>query len=212
MLEHKLAQYYDTPIIDALLYAVSAELDELESAFNDLKYKRWIDTGEGVQLDGIGTILNRPRKIDKSIALQFFGFENQMNTVGFGQARFRSYGDGYLVSTSLDDYEYRKILWLKVFKNCSFATANDTIKSVGIIFGVDLVIMQEIGNAKFSLSVNRVLSQSEILLAKAVDMLIRAGGVGCEFISNYNGDNFFGFNHQKGAKGFGVGEFASIII
>ena len=43
-------------------------------------------------------------------------------------------------------------------------------------------------------------------------MLIRAGGVGCEFISNYNGDNFFGFNHQQGAKGFGVGEFASIVI
>ena len=61
--------YGDKPVLRAILTALGAEMDELNQAVNDIENKRWIDTAEGVQLDGIGEIVDRSRQIDKAIAI-----------------------------------------------------------------------------------------------------------------------------------------------
>lgn len=210
MLEHCLAQYADKEVIEAFLSAVATELDSIDSVLYDLKYNRWIDTGSGKQLDGIGTIVSQDRIISDAVAIPFFGFYGQNNTTGFNQARFRSKDESYLSSDTLSDAEYRLVLWAKVSKNNSLGYLEDTIKSVQFIFDTDLVIIQDVGNAKFSIGIGRTITASEKTLAKALDLFIRAGGVSYQFISSFDKDNVFGFSTSKNAKGFGIGKFASI--
>lgn len=71
MKDHLIAQFADKPVIYAELDALGAELDLLRQAFTDLREKRWIDTGEGMQLNGIGTIVDRLTTQYKSSSLAF---------------------------------------------------------------------------------------------------------------------------------------------
>ena len=208
MHEHLIAQFHDKPAIYAELYALGEEMDLLDKAFIDLRDLRWIDTGQGVQLDGIGTIVGQDRQIANAVAVPFFGFFGQIGTMGFEQARFRDYGEAWLASYNLSDAEYRLVLWAKVAKNITNGTAEDTIRSLMFIFNAPTVFLWEIGNAKIRVGIGRKLEQSDILLAKAFDLFIRAGGVGIIDAVYFDYDNYFGFLGQKNAKGFEEGSFA----
>lgn len=211
MREHLLAQFDDKFIIDALMAAVAEELNLLETAMNDVQEKRWIDTGEGVQLDGIGRIVDRSRIVDKAIADAFFGFEGQTGIDTFGKARFRSIGDEYLSSIELNDDVYRRILWAKVFYDNSNGTIPDILLSTRKILNTQNVSLAEVGNANFHLIIGGNLSESQILLMKSLNLIVKGGGIGIKYIVTYNDKNYFGFRHQPNSKGFGIGEFARII-
>lgn len=201
--------YGDKPVLRAILSALGAEMDELNQAVNDLKNKRWIDTAEGVQLDGIGEIVDRNRQIDKAIAIKVFGFYGQPNIAGFGGARFRGTNESSLSTYVLNDAEYGLVLALKAMKNNSRATAEDTIKSLKYIYNVPTISFEEVGNANVIVGIGKVLSDNEKLLANAADLVIRAGGVGLKYKSYYPAV-YFGFLSQPNARGFGVGSFAHI--
>lgn len=210
MIGHLLAQFDNKEVLEAIIYAVFAEIDELAKAFDDLQRRRWIDTGEGVQLDKIGEIIDRPRKIDGTIPLSFFGFKYQPSGKGFRQARFRSAGEGYLTSSDLLDDEYRRVLWLKVFKNTTNSTAEHTIAAFKRLLDCNRVIIHELGNAKMSVAVDRALSDVELLFIQAINLSIYTGGVGIRYLNTFNGPAYFGFRGQKAAKGFGIGSFARV--
>ena len=201
--------YGDKPVLRAILSALGAEMDEINQAVNDLKNKRWIDTGEGVQLDGIGEIVDRRRQIDKAIAVQVFGFQGQPNIAGFGEARFRGANESTLATYILDDSEYKLVLALKAMKNNSRATAEDTINSLKYIYNAPTISYEEVGNANVIVGIGKKLTDNEKLLANAVDLVVRAGGVGMKYKSYYP-SNYFGFLSQPNARGFGVGSFAHI--
>jgi hypothetical protein len=201
--------YDDKPVLRAILSALGAEMDELNQAVNDLKNKRWIDTGEGVQLDGIGEIVDRSRQIDKAIAIPVFGFLGQPNVKGFGQARFRGNNETTLTSYILEDAEYKLVLAQKVRKNNSRGTAEDTLQSLKFIFDAPTVAMEEVGNANIVVAIGRKLDDSDKILANAVDLIIRAGGVGLKYKAYYP-SAYFGFLGQPNAQGFGQGAFAQI--
>lgn len=201
--------YGDKPVLRAILTALGAEMDELNQAVNNLKNKRWINKAEGVQLDGLGEIVVRNRQIDEAIAVQLFGFWGQPNVVGFGQARFRQTGEDNLQTYILADAEYRLALAMKVAVNSSRGTAEDTISSLRYAFNAP-IRMEEIGNANIIVSIGRELTDNERLLANALDMIIRAGGVGLKYKSYFNINHYFGFLGQPNAKGFGVGQFAHV--
>lgn len=201
--------YDDKPVLRAILSALGAEMDELNQAINDLKSKRWIDTAEGVQLDGIGEIVDRNRQIDKAVAIPFFGFDGQPNAKGFGQARFRGYKEATLTSYILKDAEYKLVLSQKVHKNSSCGTAEDTLQSLKFIFGAQQAVIEEVGNANIVVAIGKQLQDSDKILANAVDLVIRAGGVGLKYKAYYP-SAYFGFLGQPGARGFGQGAFAQI--
>lgn len=211
MMEHLLAQFDSKFVIDTLLSALAEELDLLETAMIDVQEKRWIDTGEGVQLDGIGRIVDRTRIVDKAIAEKFFGFDGQTGVDTFGKARFRSVGDEYLSSTELNDDIYRRILWAKVFYDNSNGTIPDILQSTRKILNTQNVSIAEVGNANFHLIIGGNLSESQILLMKSLNLIVKGGGIGIKYIVTYNDKNYFGFRHQPNSKGFGIGEFARII-
>ena len=201
--------YGDKPILRAIIEALGAELDELNTAIIDCKNKRWINKADGVQLDKIGEIVVQSRQIDKAIAMKLFGFYGQPNTVGFGQARFREHGEDNLETYVLADAEYRMILAVKAVMNNSQCSAEETLQSLRYVFNAP-IRMEEIGNAQIIVSVGRRLSDNEKVLANAINLIVRAGGVSIEYKSFYNQNHYFGFLGQPNAKGFGVGEFAHI--
>lgn len=211
MKQHLIGQFWDKRVLAAELEALGEELDELAQVFDDLKSKRWIDTGEGEQLDGIGRLINQPRQIADAVQLSFFGFFGQENAQGFEVGRFRDDWEIWLASVNLNDEQYRKILWLKVFKDISHGTAEDTIASTKRIFNAPYVSLAEVGNAKIFIGIGRILTDSEIHLVKAVDLIVRAAGVGVQGMSHFDYDNYFGFLGQPNAKSFDVGFFADDI-
>lgn len=210
MKEHLISQFSGKKVLNVIIDSLGEEMDEIEQAFSDLQNKRWIDTGEGVQLDGIGEIVCRSRQIDSAVQIPFFGFEGQPNTLTFDQGRFRDEWESWLESVNLSDPEYRMILWQKVAKNTSLGTAEDTISSLKFIFDASKVVLSDIGNAKISVAIGRKLNANDIAMAKAVDLTIRAGGVGIKEQMYFNTDNYFGFLGQSESKGFDIGELADL--
>jgi len=205
---HLIGQFQDKKVLNAIIEALGEELDELDAVFDDLRNKRWIDTGEGKQLDGIGEIVGQARQISNALAIPFFGFEGQLGTMGFEQARFRDTNETWLESYNLSDPEYRRVLWAKVGKNITDGTAEKTIDSISFIFNAPHVFVGETGNAKIAIGVGRRLTKGDMLLADAVDLLVRAGGVGVDWKTQFNYDGYFGFLGQLNAKGFEAGSFA----
>ena len=210
MIGHLLMQFSQSVNMHIFLNALGAELDELTQALEDLQNKRWIDTGAGVQLDNIGVLVDRSRNISGSIQLEFFAFYDQPNALSFGVGRFRDTpAVAYLATSTLDDETYRPVLWHKVSKDTTTGTTESTIESVKFIFSAPVVTLTELGNAKIGIGVGRELSDNDVVLARALDLFIRAGGVGVVFIIDFPED-YFGFADQN-AKGFDVGVLPTLV-
>ena len=211
MINHLLMQFSQAVNMHIFLNALGAELDELTTALDDLQNKRWIDTGSGVQLDNIGILIDRSRQIAGSIQLEFFGFFDQPNTLSFDIGRFRDTPSvPYTATSTLDDETYRPVLWHKVSKDTTTGTTESTIESVKFIYSAPFVTLTELGNAKIGIGIGRELTDNDIVLARALDLFVRAGGVGLDFVSEIPED-YFGFVDQQGAKGFEVGVFSDLI-
>lgn len=207
MQNHLISQFQGKKVIRSLLDVWGNDMDELEKVFLDLKNKRWIDSGDGVQLDGVGEIVVQSRQISEAVQLSFFGFEGQPNALTFSEGRFRETNETHLQTVNLADPEYRTVLWAKVSKNTSFGYGDDTIRSLKFIFNAKIVL-HEMGNAKIAVAIGRRLTPNEITMANAIDLLVRAGGVGIAYLSMFEYDNYFGFLGQQNAKGFDTGAFA----
>ena len=208
MERHLISQFQEKRVLGALIEALGEEMDELGTVFEDLREKRWIETGEGAQLDGIGEIVGRSRQIDQAIPLVFFGFSHQAETVGFGQGRFRKEKESWLTSSNLQDTEYRLLLWHKIFKNTSDGTSESTIRSIQYIYQAPKVVLEETGNATIAIGIGKELTPSEQIFAKALDLLVRPGGVKLKERTYFDGESFFGFLGKNGAMGFGQGKMA----
>ena len=212
MINHLLMQFSKSVNMRIFLNALGAELDELTQVLNDLQNKRWIDTGSGVQLDNIGVLINRSRYIEGSIQLEFFGFIDQPNIQTFGVGRFRdTTAVTYVTSAVLDDETYRPVLWHKVSKDTTNGTTESTIESLKFIFNAPFVIVREKGNAKFDVGIGRELSDNDITLARAINLFIKAAGVGVDLKYKIP-EKYFGFRCQPNAYGFEVGSFPDEIL
>ncbi len=207
MVDRLLAQFGSSPNLEALVRVLGERFNVLERVIADLQEKRWIETAEGVQLDGCGEIVAQPRTISSAIAIPFFGFYGQPAIRGFGKARFRRRYEHYLSSASLQDPEYRKLIKAKVAKNISWGTTEETISSFQQIFEAPKVVLTETGNAKMRVGIARELSEGERVFVQALDLFVRPGGVGVDIRSHFSENGTFGFRDQ-GFQGFDTGKFA----
>ena len=70
--------------------------------------------------------------------------------------------------------------------------------------------LTELGDAKIGIGIGRELTDNDVTLARALDLFIRAGGVGLDFVEEIP-DNYFGFVDQSDAQGFEVGVLPTLI-
>lgn len=207
MLDRLLAQFEGKPRMEGLVRVLGNRLNKCEAVLIDMQEKRSIDTALGVQLDGCGVIVDQARLIDKAIALPFFGFRGQPNGRGFGKARFRQQGESARSSATLGDAEFRKIIKAKIAKNVSWGNAEEVISSFQAIFKAPRVIVSETGSATIRVGICRELNEAERILAQAMNLFVKPGGIGIQVKAHFNPASTFGFQEQ-GLQGFGAGKFA----
>lgn len=202
--DHWLSQFGDKPRLEALVKALLKPADGLQGALRDLYDKRWLDQAEGKQLDGIGEIVGLSRVLENAVYVPFFGFASQPNTQTFGVARIRRRNERPVAgSTTLLDPEYRKLLYWKIAVNNGHGTTPEIIAAIKPIFDVTRVIVENAGNAKIRIWMNRIPGLADALLNDPYRWIPKAAGVGIEVI-NVSGEKPFGFRSQ-GFFGFGVG-------
>ncbi|SHI61598.1 Protein of unknown function [Anaerovibrio lipolyticus DSM 3074] len=214
MRNHLIAEFQwegeDKPVLRAIIEALGEELNELQQVLYDLNKERTKERAVGKQLDGIGEIVGIGRTIDEAIAIKFFGFSGQPNVGTFDEARFRDMDEENLTSYTMVDPEYRMIIDQKIIKNTSKGTTEDTIRSLKAAFNAPLVVLEELGNANIGIGIGRKLTDNEMMLVNAANLIVRPGGVGLKYKVSYNANNYFGFLDQPYALGFDEGKFVDI--
>lgn len=203
---HWLAQFPNGTRLEALVRALHQPMAGVQSALLQLLRNRWLDVAEGAQLDGIGEIVGLPRVIDDVVYVQFFGFIDQPGIAGFGVGRLRRANELTIGgSTTLLDPEYRRLLYWKIAINNGHGTTPEIISALKPILEVDTVVVQDRGNAKIAIWVDRLPGLSDPLMVNARRWVPKAAGVGLILSASTNKP--FGFVEQ-GFYGFGVGVMA----
>lgn len=214
MLGLLLAQFEGKPVIRAILELIGEEFDRMSSVRQDIRTQMWPDVAIGKQLDMCGEVADISRKVDKAIAVDFFGFPDHGNN-GFGMARFRRYGEPYLSTSELRDEEYRLAIFSKIAKNTTDGSRQSTIDSIKRMFNISRVIAVNGGNAKMRIGVGRYVTSNELSLINELDLIIRGAGIGIIYFYWFNDGNTFGFSrggeNPGNFAGFGKGTFARLL-
>lgn len=214
MLGLLLAQFEGKPVIRAILELIGEEFDRMSSVRQDIRTQMWPDVAIGKQLDMCGEVADISRKVDKAIAVDFFGFPDHGNN-GFGMARFRRYGEPYLYTSELRDEEYRLAIFSKIAKNTTDGSRQSTLDSIRRMFNISRVIAVNGGNAKMRIGVGRYVTSNELSLINELDLIIRGAGIGIIYFYWFNDGNTFGFSrggeNPGNFAGFGKGTFARLL-
>lgn len=202
-----LNQFRNKPVFESFVKALYQPMSGLHKAFFDLQFKRGLDTAEGVQLDRIGDIVGLKRTLNNAESIIFFGFEEQTDVKGFGQARLRrAYERTTGGSVSLPDYEYRMLLKWKIAVNNGHGTAEEVINAMRMVFDTSMVRVFDAGNAKIQLVFNS-RKTPKYLLNNMRSLIPKAAGVGIEVMA-FDEEHPFGFEDQ-GYQGFDEGVMLS---
>lgn len=186
-----------------------SEANTLEQVFCDLLDKRWLDTAEGVQLDIIGAIVGQGREFIDAEIFAYFGFFNNFQAQGFGSlgnpslgGRFRAVDEETLGLRLLSDDEYRLFIKARIARNSTSSTPEEIISQIKFLFDSPLVLISE-GAASYQISIGKVLSLNEKAILLNTDIVPKTAGVTVSYVTEFDGNDFFGFAGVPGASGFG---------
>lgn len=122
------SQFENSPKLRALLAAIVGPLHTIESNADDLREKRWIDTAQGAQLDGLGAIVgeNREGRSDEDYrdAIRFRVFINVSKGTPPDVIRALDY------ITKSDDVQYMESWPATVMLYCNGYSAGKLIPGV----------------------------------------------------------------------------------
>jgi len=209
--ESRLAtQFRESTNLINYIKALLVEADTLESVFADLLEKRWIDTAEGIQLDILGSIVGQPREFIDAEIFNYFGFAINAISQSFGSVSDPSIGGRFILINEptsgvrkLNDDEYRTFIRARITRNFTKSTPEDIITQIRFIFGSPLVLFSD-GDTRYDISIGRYLSLNEKSILVDTDILPRTAGVNANYITEFDSDNFFGFQGVPNSDGFGT--------
>lgn len=205
---HFLAEHFEKKNTEDFVRSFYPPLNILDQALNDLYTKRWLETAEGQQLDGIGSIVGISRTVPNAVYLPFFGFLTQIAGKGFGQARIRRKREPWSQSTVLGDIEYRTIINLKIALNNGHGTAEELMHAFNTTLNVARTRIDDYGNANARVYINDFIMSNDPRSVLLEYMIPKAAGVKLwpYFV---DADHIFGFSNQNmGYYGFGIGVLA----
>jgi len=206
--DHFLAQHVGKINTENFVKAFYPPLNELDSALNDLYTKRWLYSAEGVQLDGIGSIVGIPRSVANAIYIPFFGFATQIAGRTFGVARMRRKREPYAQSIILGDTEYRVLISMKISLNNGHGTAEELIHAFNTALNVTGTKVMDAGNANARIYINDFIMSFDPRSELLNYMIPKAAGVKL-WPYYYDADYVFGFvNQNMGYYGFDIGVLA----
>lgn len=199
-------QLRESPNYIEVIRLLAEDFDEASDIYDYIAKNINVLNARGVWLDLIGDIVGVSRVFEKEIQPVFFGFDDQPNTTGFGQARFRELDDKTTASSVLNDDDYRVVIIGKIARNYGDISEVGVATSVLNMTQADNVLVYQSGPATFSVYVIGLISDNIKSILTGTDIIPRAAGVKMNLFFSGD-DNIFGFADQLGIKGFDVGHF-----
>ncbi len=207
------SQFTESTNLIAYIRALLVEADTLESVFQDILNKRFIDTAEGIQLDILGAIVGQPREFIGADLFGYFGFAVNPVSGSFGTLldislgeRFRITGESITGIRILTDTEYRLFIRARIIRNSTRSTPEDIIGQIKFLFQAEQIIFQD-GDTQYSVSIGKILTSEEKSVLLNTDIVAKTAGVKVNYITNYNFNNFFSF--QNIPNGLGLGSISN---
>ncbi|MHC1668087.1 DUF2612 domain-containing protein [Stenotrophomonas maltophilia] len=192
------AQFKDSPRLRALVQALLEPANTVQAAIKQLRDERWLDTAVGEQLDGIGSILGRPRRISNTRAIWHFGFDGQPYIGGFGAfPMFQAGGGLFTGGKVLGDDDYRRLLRWKLLVNSGYGTAWLIEEAARTLFDLERIAVEDMGNARIRVHIGRQPTPEDSFLGNPLQWLPKAGGVMVDF-RTYDPDDDFELSPGNG--------------
>lgn len=185
---------------------LAEDFDEASDIYEYIAKNINIMKAKGVWLDLIGDIVGVSRVFDKQIQPTYFGFSDQENVTGFGQARFREPNDKTTSSSILNDDDYRVVIIGQIARNYGDVSEVGVATSVLNMTQADQVLIYQGSTAEFNIYIIGLVSDNIKSILTGTDLIPRAAGVKVNLFFSGDG-NIFGFADQPGMKGFDVGNF-----
>ena len=173
-----------------------------------------LDRVTGYRLDVIGRIVGLPRSVPEALAKVFFGFQEHLNSEGFGSKSNAAYTGAPFYSKfspaygpyQLGDNEYRRFLRVKIARNAAAST----------IASDDRVSLQDVIQAAFNgrayitdrqdmtlaLNISPQVSVDELRLIVRLGLLPKPAGVRYDYFYQVTPGMTFGFSRNPAARGF----------
>lgn len=201
-----LAQHLGKRETERFVKAFYQPLNWLERALNDMYVKRWIETAEGKQLDGCGSIVGITREVVDGIFMPFFGFASQPSGRGFGIARMRRRNEPYAESYIMGDTEYRFAIWGKIAFNNGHGTSEEIADAINRSLNVQQTNVFDRGNANVTVYINDMILPQDPRFTIITNLLPVMAGVKIWPIF-VDAPRTFGFAQQS-FFGFNIGVLA----
>lgn len=199
-------QLRESPNYIEVIRLLAEDFDEASDIYEYIAKNINIMNAGGVWLDLIGDIVGVSRVFDKEIQPTYFGFSDQANITGFGQARFRDPNDKTTSSSILNDDDYRVVIIGQIARNYGDVSEVGVATSVLNMTQADQVLVYQGGAAEFNVYIIGLVSDNIKSILNGSDIIPRAAGVKVNLFFSGDG-NIFGFADQTGMKGFDVGHF-----
>lgn len=181
-------QYSDSDKFRAFVTATVEPLIDLQTVFLNISDID-LDTAKGIKLDLIARLVGAPAYIPRAIPQQYFGYEGQEMSDGFGELDdpeaggfWREMGQQSNLDWNLPASILRKSVLAQIAKNKSKCTPNDIIKVAKIILGNDVEFKYLDGQMVIILLPKMPILMKERELLKA--LIPRPAGVSFIIINN----------------------------
>ena len=210
--DNLIAQYQESPIYIAFLQALATEADIFGGSAQGVITGRVLQTGVGIQLDVIGSLVGASRLVTDTIIIEFFGYSPDVTALGFTDlndpsvgGRYRAADENTESTRALSDPDYRLFILGTIYKNATRVTGDEIIEATKNIFGLIDGVTPEVtvvdGNMYFYVLVGRPLSPNDQLLIQSLNLIPKPIGIRGFFVS-YAPDEYFGFSEDPNALGF----------
>lgn len=214
-------QYKESPNLVAFIGAHTAQLQHVDDTNYRLLNERSLDTAIGKQLDIIGKIVVLDRPFTDPDPEEVFTFFND-DEIGGGYTDVQnSVQGGYWIgldpidNQKYSDSLYRFILRSKIIFNNTKATLGEMYDYAQFVFGVEAVILENVG--VIDVNIARPIGRQERQILEATFPL--AAGVRLGSLSFSIEEGAFGFTGNSLNGGFGDlddetvgGVFSSLVI
>jgi hypothetical protein len=213
-------QFSDSANLKGILTAHLTDFDSISLSYDELLSDRYLDTAQGLQLDGIGEIVGLIRPSASTDIIGAFGFVGDDTAQGFGTLTNADIGGNFisLGSTAqlIGDDLYRILIKVKIQANKTAMTNEDVIEIISFALDGALVRYILAANTKPTYEIGRILTTFEILvILPLIPVMI---GIDQADYKTMHNNTPFGFDGDDSALGFGTlsdseigGNFATLI-
>jgi len=213
-------QFSDSENLKGLLSVHLLDFEDISLSLDDLLSDRYLDTAQGVQLDGIGEIVGLVRPVAPVELVGVFGFLDDPTAQGFSKLSDPDLGGNFVslgtASQPIGDDLYRTLLRVKIKANKTAMTNEDVIDIISFAFNGILVRYILITNTKPTYEIGKILTQFEMdVILPLIPVMIGIDEADYKVMHN---ETPFGFSLDDTSLGFGTladanigGNFAKFI-